>query len=54
VTVWKGDQKYLESSERWCWRRKEKISWPDRVRNGEVLHRVKEGRKSLHTAEREC
>jgi hypothetical protein len=27
----------------------EKISWTDRVRNDEVLHRVKEERKILHT-----
>jgi hypothetical protein len=25
-----------------CWRRMEKISWTDRVRNEEVLHVVKE------------
>jgi hypothetical protein len=48
-TLWKVDQKYLESSEMWCWRRREKISWTDRVRNEEVLHRVKEGRNILHT-----
>ena len=27
----------------------EKISWSDRVRNEEVLHRVKEGRNIVHT-----
>ena len=27
------DQKYLESFEMWCWRRMEKISWTDHVRN---------------------
>ena len=27
------DQKHLESSEMWCWRRMEKISLTDRVRN---------------------
>jgi hypothetical protein len=31
------DQKHLESSEMWCWRRMENISWADHVRNGEVL-----------------
>jgi hypothetical protein len=36
----------------WCWRRMEKISWTDRVRNEEVLHRVKEERNSLHTITR--
>jgi hypothetical protein len=30
------DQKYLESFEMWCWRRMEKISWTDRVRNEEI------------------
>ena len=31
------DQKHLESSEMWCWRRMEKISWTDHVRNEEAL-----------------
>ena len=31
------DQKRLESFEMWCWRRMEKISWTDHVRNEEVL-----------------
>ena len=42
------DQKYLESFEMWCWRRMEKISWADRVRNEEVLPRVNEQRNILH------
>jgi hypothetical protein len=32
-TFRKVEQKYLESFEMWCWRRMEKISWTDRVRN---------------------
>jgi hypothetical protein len=36
----------------WCWRRMEKISWTDRVRNEEVLHRVKEVRNIVHTINR--
>ena len=40
------DQKHLESFEIWCWRRMEKISWTDHVRNEEVLLRVKEQRKT--------
>ena len=32
-TLRAADQKYLESSEMWCWRRMEKISWIDYVRN---------------------
>jgi hypothetical protein len=33
----KVDQKYLENSETWSWRRMGKISWMDRVRNEEVI-----------------
>ena len=42
------DKKNLESFEMWCWRRMEKISWTDHVRNEEVLLRVKEQRNILH------
>jgi hypothetical protein len=35
-TLRKVDQKFLESFEMLCWRRMEKISWTDRVRNKEV------------------
>jgi hypothetical protein len=31
----------------WCWRRMEKISWTDHVRNEEVLLRVKEQRNII-------
>jgi hypothetical protein len=48
-TLRKVDQKNVEMSEMWCWRRMENISWTDRVRNEEVLHRVKEERNILHT-----
>jgi hypothetical protein len=51
-TLRKVVQKYLVSFEMWCWRRKEKISWTDRVRNEEVLHRVKEERNIIHTVNR--
>jgi len=47
-TLWAADQKYLESSEMWYWRRMEKISWTDHVRNEEVLLRVNEQRNILH------
>ena len=47
-TLRAADQKYLESFEMWCWRRMEKISWTDRVRNEEVLLRVNEQRNILH------
>ena len=48
-TLRKSDQKYIESFEMWYWRRMEKISWTDRVKNEEILHRVKEERNILHT-----
>jgi hypothetical protein len=41
TTLRKVDQKYQKSFEMWCWQRMGKISWTDRVRNEEVLHRVK-------------
>ena len=43
-----AEQIYLESFETWCWRRMEKISWTDHVRNEEVFLRVKEKRNILH------
>jgi hypothetical protein len=42
------DQKHLESFEMRCWRRTEKISWTDHVRNEEVLLTAKEQRNVLH------
>jgi len=48
LTLRAADQKYLESFEMWCWRRMEKISWTDHVRNEEVLLRVQEQRNILH------
>jgi hypothetical protein len=47
-TLWAVDQKHLESFEMWCWRRMEKISWTDHVRNQEVLLGIKEQRNILH------
>jgi len=47
-TLRAADQKYLESFEMWCWRRMEKISWTDHVRNEEVLLRVNEQRNIAH------
>jgi hypothetical protein len=46
-TLREMDQKQLESFEMWCWRRMEKISWTDHVRNEDVLLRVKEQRSIL-------
>ena len=42
------DQKHLKNFEMWCWRRMEKISWTDHVRNEEVLLRIKQQRNILH------
>jgi hypothetical protein len=36
----------------WCWRRMEKIIGTDRVRNEEVLHRVKDEQNIVHTIKR--
>ena len=47
-TLWAADQKHLKSFEMWCWRRTEKISWTDHVRNEEVLLRINEQRNILH------
>ena len=47
-TLRAADKKYPENFEMWCWRRMEKISWTDRVRNEEVLLRVNEQRNILH------
>jgi hypothetical protein len=41
-----------EASTEGCWRRMEKIGLTDRVRNEEVLHRVKEERNIVHTIKR--
>jgi hypothetical protein len=49
-TLREVDQKYLQSFEMWYWRRMGKISWTDRVRNGDVLHRVGKERNALHTS----
>jgi len=47
-TLRSEEQKHLESFEMWCWRRMERISWTDHVRNEEVLLRVKEQRNIPH------
>jgi len=48
LTIRAVGQKHLESFEMWSWRRMEKISWTDNVRNEEVLLRVKGQRNILH------
>ena len=44
------DHRYLGSSEMWCWRKREKISWKDRVENEEVWHWSQGGKEYLRTA----
>jgi len=41
LTLRKILQKYLGSLEMWCWRRMEDISWIQRMKNEDVLQRVK-------------
>ena len=41
------DQKYVGNFGMWCWRRMEKFSWTDCVRNG-----LREERNILHTIKR--
>jgi hypothetical protein len=36
----------------WCWRRMEKSSWTDHVKNEEVLHGVEKERNILNTIKR--
>ena len=50
-TLRKINQEYVGSFEGWYWRRTEKISWTDRVKN-EVLLIVKKVRNVLHTVKR--
>jgi hypothetical protein len=42
------DLKHLESFEMWCWKRMEKISWTNHVRNEEVILTLKAQRDILH------
>jgi hypothetical protein len=46
------DQKNLESIEIWCWGRMDNISWTERVKNKEVLRKVKEDSNILHIIKR--
>jgi hypothetical protein len=48
-TLKRDDIKKLESCEMWFWRRMERISWRDHVRNEEVLRRVGENRNMIVT-----
>jgi len=50
-TLWKADQKYLESFQMWCQRRLE-ISWTDCISTEEMLQIVKEEGNILQTIKR--
>jgi hypothetical protein len=45
-------EKYLESFEKCCWRKMEKICWSDHLKYKDVLQRVKEDRNILQTIKR--
>lgn len=46
-TLGKKEKGMIEAFEMWVWRKMEKISWVDKVKNDEVLRRVKEDRVLL-------
>jgi hypothetical protein len=46
-TLSKLERNYLETFGMWCWRRIEKIKWPEEVTN-EVLERIGENRTLLN------
>jgi len=57
-TLRAADQKYLQSFEMWCWKRMEKISWTDHVRNEQrnILHEIRKRKANWigHTLRRNC
>ena len=59
-TIRAVDQKHLESFEMWCWRRMEKISLTDHVRNEEkqrnILHEINQRKANWigHVLRRNC
>ena len=46
-TQGKYEERVINASETWCWRRMWKIKWPDRITNDEVIQRAKEVRLLL-------
>ena len=51
-TMGKRERDRIEAFEMWVWRRMEKIRWVNKVKNEEVLNRVKEGRTLLREIQR--
>lgn len=52
-TLRKEDRRLLEALEMWIWRRMERISWTEKVRNEEVLQRVGEKRRLKYNQKEE-
>ena len=48
-TLRKAEIDKLQALEMWIWRRLENISWEQKIRNEEVLRRVKENRCLITT-----
>jgi hypothetical protein len=44
----KLERKYLKSFEMWCWWRMEKIKWPEKVTNEQVIEHIGEKRTLLN------
>lgn len=51
-TMRKEDERRIEALEMWIWRRMEKISWVEKVRNEDVLKRIGEDRSMMKTVKR--
>jgi hypothetical protein len=47
------DQKYLKSFKIWCWRRMDKISWTDCVKNEKVQYYIESSRKGTSNIQQE-
>jgi hypothetical protein len=46
------DRNFLKTFQIWCWRSMQKISWTERVINGEVLKGVKDERNIVQATKR--
>jgi len=46
-TLRKEDIRKLEAVEMWMWRRMERVSWMDKITNGEILNNVGEKRQLI-------
>ena len=48
-TIKEDDKKRIEAFEMWIWRRRQNISWRDKISYDEALRRVKEERQLMQT-----